>query len=65
MEAIDVSVENHGSIFIVQPLSEAANDWIAEHVGDDAQWFGGGLAVGHHYVGDLVQGMIDDGLIVR
>ena len=56
---MDFTVENHGSIFIVQPLTSRVNDWLHEHT--EGTWFGGGLAVEHRYVADLVQGMLDEG----
>lgn len=62
---VDVKVENHGSIFLFQPLSEAAREWIGEHVPEDATWFGGALVVEHRYASDLAQGMVDDDLEVE
>jgi hypothetical protein len=43
-------------------VSQAARDWIAENVSDDAQWFGGALMVEHRYASDLAEGMAGDGL---
>ena len=59
----DVQVTNHGSIFIISPQTRAAMEWAREHLAK-AQRFGFGYAVEHRYVGDVVQGMIDDGLKV-
>jgi hypothetical protein len=40
----DVFVENHGSVCIVQPMSEAAREWIDENVQTKGwQWICGGL----------------------
>lgn len=63
-DAIDVMVENHGSVFVFQPLSPAGREWIDQNVGDDAQWIGGGLAVENRYARELAQGMLDAGLRV-
>jgi hypothetical protein len=60
---MDFSVANHGSIFIISPLTDSAKDWIAENVSDESQWFGGGLVVEHRYVDTLVEGMENDGLV--
>ena len=61
----DLSVYFDGSIFLVQPLTDAAVDWLQEHVAEDAQWHGTMLVVEHRYVADLVHGAIEDGLRVR
>ena len=37
---IDVTVQNEGTIFLFQPLTEVAKDWIAEHVGGETTYFG-------------------------
>ena len=62
---IDAYIENHGSIFLVRPVSSAACDWITENVSEDSQYFGTALVVEHHYIGDLFRGMVDAGLVVR
>ena len=62
----DVLVENHGSIFMFQPMTPAARAWIEEHVKPEPwQWYGGGLAVDPRYARDLADGMIADGLKVE
>jgi hypothetical protein len=61
---VDVEVENHGTIFLVRPLTETARDWLDENVSDDAQYFGGALVVEHRYIEDLVEGMLGDDLNV-
>jgi hypothetical protein len=58
----DVSVSNHGTIFLFQPLTDAARGWIEENVVGETQWFGSALAVEHRYARDLAVGMIRDGL---
>jgi hypothetical protein len=60
----DVSVENHGSIFLFQPLTALAVAWIAEHVADDAMRYAGALVVEPRYARDLAAGMLADGLRV-
>jgi hypothetical protein len=59
---MDVEIVNHGSLYGFRPVSQAARDWIAENVSDDAQWFGGALMVEHRYASDLAEGMAGDGL---
>ena len=62
---VDISVEEHGSIFLLRPLNDDASDWLHEHVAEDAQWFMGALAVEHRYIVDIVRGANADGLRVR
>ena len=61
-QAADYRVENHGSVCMVHPISQEAKNWIDENVGDQ-QWFGHSLAVHPRYLGDLVAGMEDAGLV--
>lgn len=69
--APDISVENHGSIFLLRPLNVAATNWldtVTNHDIDDAdaaQWFGGALVVEPRYVADIVNGAREAGLEVR
>jgi hypothetical protein len=60
----DYAVENHGSIFIVQPQTAEARAHLEAHVSAEAQWFAGGVAVEHRYIVDLVAQLQDDGFEV-
>lgn len=63
----DVAVENHGTIFLVRPLSDYAADWLESNVLDlnpEAQLFGGALVVEHQFIRELVHGLRADGLKV-
>ncbi len=59
----DAWVENHGTIFLVRPLTEPALAWLTEHT--DGTWFGNALAVEHRFVSDLVTGLRDAGFAVE
>ena len=61
----DVLVRNEGSIFMVNPMTPAAKEWISEHIPDDAQYFGRALIVEHRYIDDIIEGMRGDGLMVQ
>jgi hypothetical protein len=61
----DVTVTNEGNIFIFNPHSHAAKDWIAENVQENAQYYGNGLVVEHRFAGDIIEGMEADGLSLR
>lgn len=61
----DFAVENHLTIFLLRPLTDAAKTWVSENIADDAQHFGGGIVVEHRYIGAIVQGARADGLVLR
>lgn len=48
----------------LQPLTQAARDWIADHVDDEAQYWGDALVVEPRYVEALATGMAEAGLTV-
>lgn len=63
----DVTVENHGSIFILRSITDRGHAWIEEHCASDGyQPFGDGARlVDHRYIADIVAGALADGLRVR
>lgn len=63
--APDFAIENHLSLVLVRPLTEAAQVWLDENVANpETQWFGGALVCEPRYVDDLVAGIEGDGLVV-
>ncbi len=61
----DVSVQNHGSICIINFTSKSAQAWRDEHISEEAQcWGQHGVAVEPRYVEAILQGVQDDGLTV-
>jgi len=61
----DITLENHGSIVLVRPLTPDGNRWLTDNVTSDALWFAGAVVVEPRYLESLIDGMIGDGLIVR
>jgi hypothetical protein len=61
----DLKLTGHGTIYLLQPITLAARDWVAEHMPDDATWCCGAVAVEHRFIDDIVLGAIRDGLEVR
>ena len=59
------SVEDHGSIVLVRPLTGDVHDWLVEHTDDEAQWFGNALVVEPRYVEPLVLGMLEEGWVAQ
>lgn len=63
-ETCDLKVENHGSIYLFRPHSQAGREFLDEHAPEDAQWFGLALVVEHRYANEWAQHAIDAGLRV-
>jgi hypothetical protein len=63
----DFAVENHGSIFLIKPLTPSATSWIEEHIGQDNgyQPYFPTVVVEHRYIADIVAGIQNDGLAVQ
>ena len=62
----DISVENHGSIFLLRPTSSVGQAWLQENViGEEAQIFGNAIACEPRYVIDIVLGARAEGVVVR
>ena len=63
----DFVVENHGSIFLLRPLTPSATSWIEEHIGQDNgfQHYFPTVVVEHRYIADIVEGIQSDGLAVQ
>jgi hypothetical protein len=61
----DVRVRNEGSIVMFTPVSDAAKTWFDENVHHEVwQWFGESLCVEWRYAEDLIEGLLNEGLIV-
>lgn len=60
----DFVCENHGSVFLLHPLSPAAFLWIHEHLPADRQMFGTAVAVEHRMIWAILDSLQEDGLTV-
>jgi hypothetical protein len=61
----DFRCENHGSVFLLIPVTQSAQSWVEENLQSDAQWFGGGVVVEHRYIWEILEGIQNDGLVVQ
>jgi hypothetical protein len=61
---VDFRCENHGSIFLLYPVSQSAQSWIEENLPSDVQWFGQAVAIEHRYIWSILEGIQNDGLAV-
>ena len=56
-----LDVQNHGSIFILTPLTPEAIEWFEQHMPDDVQMWGpNGYVVEPRYVQDILEGIAGD-----
>jgi hypothetical protein len=61
---VDVTVENHGTLFLFRLRTEAAREWVEANVGEST-FFGGALVCEHRFALSLAEGMLEDGLAVE
>ena len=62
----DFLCENHGSIFLLRPLTAKAKSWVEEHIGDNGyQPYYPTVVVEPRYIADIVTGIQNDGLAVQ
>lgn len=63
----DFLVENHGTIFLLEPTTDAACEWVEEHLSAEptrpTRW-GSAIVVEHRYIREIVEGARRDGLVV-
>jgi hypothetical protein len=60
----DFICENHGSIFLLRPVSPASFDWIESHLPSDRITLGNAVVVDHRCIWAILAGLQDDGLVV-
>lgn len=61
----DLTVEDHGTIALLRPLTRRAGIWLHEHVSSEPwQWLGLAVAAEPRTVPDVVAGARADGLVV-
>ncbi len=62
---VDFRVQDHGSIVMLEPVSEEAKHFVQAFVSvPDYAWHGRAFAVEHRYADNLLSGIIGNGLIV-
>jgi len=55
------SIEDHGTIVLIRPLTPDAKAWLLEHVDPEAQWFGDALAAEPRYAEVIAETFVEDG----
>ena len=62
----DLIFENHGSLFLIRPVSSAGQSWLDENVGDEnTLTFGDAVVCEPRFAPDVYRGAIEAGLAVR
>ena len=61
----DFTIGGGGTLYILRPNTDAAKAWVDEHIPADAQRWSGGVAVEHRYIGDIVNGILAEGMSVE
>ena len=54
--------QNGSSIYLLVPLTPAAQEWIDEFLPEDAQRLGTSIAIEHRYIDPIIDGVLDAGL---
>jgi hypothetical protein len=52
------------TIYLLTPYSKSACQWVANHIPDDAMWFGSSFVIEHRYAGALVAQIEREGLVI-
>jgi hypothetical protein len=62
----DIVIENHGSIFLLRPISKSGREWLDQNIGDQNgfQPYWATVAVESRYIADIVNGIQADDLEV-
>lgn len=61
----DFTVRNEGTIFLLQPLTAAAAEWINDNLPEQRLVYGTAVVVEHRFIQDIVDGILKDGLGVK
>ena len=61
----DFRVQDHGSILVLRPVTEAAKEWASDHLPQDAQQWACGTVIERRYFSDIYYGLRSDGLTIE
>lgn len=59
------TIEPHGTIVLVRPLTNDVKAWLEANVAGDAVWFGGALVVEPRYLDELYHGLVEEGYALQ
>lgn len=61
----DFTLTNHGSLCMLTPHTEAAEQWIDDNLPADRQTLGRSVAIEPRYAADIVSGIRAEGLTIN
>ena len=61
----DFKLFGGGTVYMLYPASEAAKEWVREHLPPDALTLGRSIAIEHRFVNSILDGINDAGLVVE
>lgn len=61
-EVIDLAFADHGSVWLMTPVTPAGYEWVAENIPEDAPKLGNAIGIENRFVMDIVKGASCDGL---
>lgn len=61
----DFTFHDDGSICTIKPNTNEAEQWILDWIPKDAPMIGGAIGIERRYVGDVLDGIHDDGLTLE
>jgi hypothetical protein len=61
----DFTLRDEGTIMLLFPESEAAEQWAEEHISDEALTWAAAIVVELRYLPDIIDGIQADGLTVE
>jgi len=60
-ERMQALLENHGSIYLLKPLSDSARDWLRNTAPDEAQFWSDALVIEPRYVRGVIEAFEEAG----
>lgn len=63
VRAADFIVQDEGTLVLLHPQTDAAREWVFQHLPSDAQRFGEAVVIEPRYVDDILFGIHNDGLV--
>ena len=67
MKSPDFSIETDSrlaTVYLLRPLTPRAFDWLDEYIREDTQRLGNAVAVEHHFIDAIAEGIVADGLVI-
>jgi hypothetical protein len=64
---LDFIVEDHGSIILLRPITDAAREWVEEYIGEDNGYQGlwPTVTIEGRYLARIIDGIREDGLAIE